>query len=141
MCSQIDNQQGGRSLAQCFSPPMNPGETGEEYTEVSRRYPGKRAAIALATKPAKPRLCVGEHVRVHFGVLDRDYPDVSIEGWAGTIMRTDDDRATPCLVRWDWNTLERAHSTRQGRRNQDGVASEEMWLAEDDLLVDPSSDY
>jgi hypothetical protein len=89
---------------------------------------------------APPRLWVGAHVRVHFGDLDRDYPDLSLEGWAGTIVRTNDDSATPCLVRWDWNTLERAEAIGHTRRKPNGLLSEEMWLAEDDLLVDPSAD-
>jgi len=89
---------------------------------------------------AKRRLWVGAHVRVRFGVLDSDYPDLSIDGWAGTIVRTNDDSTTPYLVRWDWNTLEHADPSGQARRKQDGLACEEMWLAEDNLLVDPSSD-
>jgi hypothetical protein len=97
--------------------------------------------MSYATMPtAQARLCVGTHVRVRFGVLDQDYPDVSIEGWTGKLMRTSDDSVTPCLVRWDWNTLERADSTGQGQRNQDGLVCEEMWLAEDDLSVEPSFD-
>jgi hypothetical protein len=77
---------------------------------------------------------------VNFGVLDRDCRDLSIEGWAGTIIRTNDASATPCLVRWDWNTLARADSTGEARTTQDGLAPEEMWLAEDNLLADPLSD-
>jgi hypothetical protein len=88
-----------------------------------------------------PQLWVGAHVRVHFGDLDQGFPDLSIEGWAGTITRTNDDRATPCLVRWDWNTLERANAIGHAPRKQNGFVPEEMWLAEEDLLVDPSTDY
>jgi hypothetical protein len=89
------------------------------------------------TPMADPRLSIGAHVRVRFGVLDPKYPDRSIAGWAGIIVRTNDTRATPCLVRWDWNTLEHAASNERTRRRQDGMVFEEMWLAEDDLLVDP----
>ena len=97
--------------------------------------------MSHATMPtAHPRLWVGAHVRVRFGVLDPDYPDLSIDGWTGTIVRTNDDSTTPCLVRWDWNTLEHAESTGHARWKEDGFASEEMWLAESDLLVDPLSD-
>jgi hypothetical protein len=97
--------------------------------------------MSYVTLPtADARLWVGAHVRVHFGARDRDYPDLSIEGWTGTIVRTNDESATPCLVRWDWNTLEHAHSTGQVPRTRNGRMSEEMWLAEDALLVNPSSD-
>ncbi len=93
----------------------------------------------VLTTTAPARLSVGTNVRVRFGVSDPDYPDLSIGGWAGTIVRTNDDSTTPCLVRWDWNTLAHADSTGQARRKLDGLASEEMWLAEEDLLADPSS--
>jgi hypothetical protein len=88
---------------------------------------------------APTQLSVGSNVRVRFGVLDPDYPDLFITGWTGTIVRTNDNRRTPCLVRWDWNTLEHADPTGQLRRKQDGLVLEEMWLAEEDLSVDPSS--
>jgi hypothetical protein len=89
---------------------------------------------------AKPRLWVGAHVHVRFGVLNPDYPDLSIDDWAGTIVRTNDDSMTPCLVRWDWDTLEHADPVGQSRRKEDGLTFEEMWLAEGDLVLDSSSD-
>jgi hypothetical protein len=90
------------------------------------------------TTMAPSPLSVGSNVRVRFGVLDPDYPDLTIGGWEGTIVRTNDRKTTPYLVRWDWNTLEHADSTGQARRKQDGLMFEEMWLAEEDLSVDPS---
>jgi hypothetical protein len=120
---------------------VNPGEAGAVCREPPSLYHNARNAMSDATTAtAKPRLSVGAHVRVRGGVLDPDYPDLSIDGWAGTIVRTNDDSMTPCLVRWDWNTLEHASPTGQSRRKGDGLAFEEMWLAEDDLLVDLSSD-
>jgi hypothetical protein len=84
---------------------------------------------------APARLSVGSYVRVRCGVLDPDYPDLTIGGWEGTVVRTNDRKTTPCLVRWDWNTLARADSTGLTRRKLDGLVFEEMWLAEQDLSV------
>ncbi len=93
--------------------------------------------VMTTMRPAQ--LSVGSYVRVRFGVLDPDYPDLTIGGWEGTIVRTNDRKKAPCLVRWDWNTLAHADSAGQARRKQDGLVFEEMWLAEEDLSLDPSS--
>ena len=91
--------------------------------------------VMTATMPT--RLSVGTNVRVRFGVADPDYPDSSIGGWAGTIARIDDDDTAPCLVRWDGNTLENADPAGRTQCERDDFALEEMWLAEEDLSVDP----
>jgi hypothetical protein len=120
---------------------MNPGEAGAVGSDRSHLDDKARTAMPhTTTATAKLRLSVGAHVHVRFGVLDPDYPDLSIDGWAGTIVRTNGDSMTPCLVRWDWDTLEHADPIGQSRREEDGLTFEEMWLAEDDLLVDPSSE-
>jgi hypothetical protein len=106
--------------------------------EVSQLDRKERIAMSHKTM-TDPQLGVGVCVRVRCGVVDPDYPDLSIAGWTGTIVQTNDDRATPCLVHWDWNTLEHADPAGQARRKQNGLEWEEMWLAEEDLLVDPAS--
>jgi hypothetical protein len=92
------------------------------------------------TMTTTTRLSVGTSVRVRYGVADPDYPDSSIEGWAGTIVRIDDDGTAPCLVRWDGNTLENANSAGCMQCERDDLDREEMWLAEEDLEDDWSVD-
>ena len=86
-----------RSFTQCLPTSMNPGEAGAVGSESPHLYHNAKTAMSdTTTATAKPRLSVRAHVRVRCGVLDPDYPDLSIEGWAGTIVRTNVDSMTPC---------------------------------------------
>jgi hypothetical protein len=85
----------------------------------------------------RSRLPVGTNVHVRFGVADPDYPDLSIDGWEGTVAQIDGDSTAPCLVHWNRSTLENTSPTSHVRSVHDDLVVEEMWLAEDDLLIDP----
>ena len=55
---------------------------------------------------------IGDKVRVRHGVLDNDYPDMPLGGWAGTISETHDDTY---LVRWSKETLAAIHPVYKSR--------------------------
>jgi hypothetical protein len=86
------------------------------------------------------RLAVGTNVGVRRGVADPNFPHLSIEGWSGTIVEIDENRAAACLVRWDGSTMEYADPVWRAPCERDGLVFEEMWLAEKDLSVDSNLD-
>ena len=80
-------------------------------------------------KSGSPRFQVGNKVRVKYGVIDPDFPDIPLGGWSGTIKeveQADDqidlrDRMGQANSRWHAPGLPQA--VRAGRtRNGDHVA-------------------
>ncbi len=83
-----------------------------------------------------PRFNVDDKVRVRSGVSDPDYDDLTIGGWAGTIVEAQNGTALTLLVRWSKQTLKGQSSVYRKRCERDGFDSNEMWLVEDDLEPD-----
>lgn len=77
---------------------------------------------------------VGDKVRVRHGVMDSDYPDMPLGGWAGTIAEIHDDGMF--TVRWSEETLASIHPIFQKRCEKDGLEFEVYWLGADDLEPD-----
>ena len=83
-----------------------------------------------------PQFTVGDKVQVCSGVLDPDYDDLTIGGWAGTVSEVQNGASPTLLVRWSKHTLERQSSIYRKRCERDGFDCSEMWLTEADLKLD-----
>jgi hypothetical protein len=73
-------------------------------------------------------------VRVKKGVMDVEYPDMPMGGWAGTISEIHKDGMY--TVRWSKETLAAIHPVFKKRCERDGMVLEEYWLGDDDLEPD-----
>jgi hypothetical protein len=89
---------------------------------------------AAATQLRSGRFAVGNHVRVRHGVVDIDYADLPLGGWAGIISAIDKDGM--CLLRWSEETLENIHPLYRKRCERDGADFEEYWVKQDDIEPD-----
>ena len=81
-----------------------------------------------------PRFKVGNNVRVRHGVMDVNYPDIPLGGWAGKIAEVHEDGMY--TVRWSRETLTNIHPVYKNRCEIDGYDIEEYWLRDDDLEPD-----
>src|SRR5437879_127541 len=82
-----------------------------------------------------PKFKIDDAVRVQRGVVDPDFDDVAIGGWAGVIA---EQHCEPpmYLVRWNQHTHDHIHPLYRRRCEREGFDNEEMWLAENDLEPD-----
>jgi hypothetical protein len=80
------------------------------------------------------QLRIGEKVRVRQGVVDNDYPDMPIGGWAGTISEIHDGNTI--VVRWNRETLASIHPVYKSRCENDGLDFEQYVIGADDLEPD-----
>lgn len=80
------------------------------------------------------RFKAGDKVRVPPGVMDTDYPDMPIGGWAGTIAEVHDDGMY--TVRWSEETLASIHPVFRKRCEKDGLEVESYWIGADNLEPD-----
>jgi uncharacterized protein YodC (DUF2158 family) len=103
----------------------------------------KRARNRRRSKPRPKKKCepspvakfkVGDKVRVKHGIRDTDYPDVPLDGWAGTISEVHEDGMY--TVQWNKETLANVHPVVKRRSEKDGTVLEEYWLGDDDLELD-----
>ncbi len=77
---------------------------------------------------------VGDRVRVKYGVMDPEYPDMPLGGWAGTIA--DIDECGIHVVQWSRETLASIHPIHKRRCKRDGLILRESWFEEADLEGD-----
>jgi hypothetical protein len=84
--------------------------------------------------PAPSRFKVGDQVRVKHGVMDTEYPDMPLGGWAGKI--TEVDRRAIYTVQRSPETLANIHPVYKKRCERDGMVLEEYWLQDEDLEPD-----
>ena len=94
---------------------------------------------AARNPTAVPRFSPGDAVCVRSGTMDPDCPEFVLGNWSGTIHNVRDDKPARYLVRWNEKTLKLLHAHYRRRREQDGLAVEEIWLTENDLELDESS--
>ena len=76
----------------------------------------------------------GDKVRVKHGIMDTDYPDMPLGGWAGTIAKIHDNGMY--TVRWSRETLAAIHPVFKKRCEKDGLVLEQYFLSADDLEHD-----
>ena len=84
-----------------------------------------------------PRFQMGDKVRVKYGVIDADYPDIPLGGWSGTIKEVaqSNDQIT-YEIEWDRRTLAGMHPVYRKRSERDSLDLETMWLGDEDLEAD-----
>jgi hypothetical protein len=78
---------------------------------------------------------VGDRVRVKRGVMDPDYPEFPLGGWAGSIVAVHPGERT-CTVRWNAQTLRGIHPIYKKRCERDGLGLEECVLSAMELEPD-----
>jgi hypothetical protein len=90
----------------------------------------------MSKKKPRPatRFGIGDKVRVRRGVMDSDYPDMPIGGWAGTVLEVQDDGT--CVVRWSGETQASIHPVFRNRCENDGLTFEEYCIDAGDLEPD-----
>jgi hypothetical protein len=82
-------------------------------------------------------LQIGAKVRVKYGVIDPDFPDIPLGGWTGTVTEVDQtgDEIT-YEINWDKRTLGAMHPIHRKRCERDGLELETTWLGEEDIEPD-----
>src|SRR5271167_1948166 len=88
-------------------------------------------------KSGSPRFQVEEKVRVKYGVIVPDFPEIPLGGWTGTVTEVEqtDDQIT-YEIEWDQRTLGGMHPVYRKRCERDGFEIESMWLGEEDIEPD-----
>jgi hypothetical protein len=76
----------------------------------------------------------GDKACVRHGVMDTNFPDIPIGGWAGTIAEVPDDGIF--TVRGSRETLASIHPVFRKRCEKDGLDFETYWVGADDLEPD-----
>jgi uncharacterized protein YodC (DUF2158 family) len=84
---------------------------------------------------ASLRFKIGDRIRVKRGVMDANYPDIPLGGWAGKIAEVHEDGMY--TIRWNRETLANIHPVYRNRCEIDGYDIKEYWLGDDDLEPDP----
>src|SRR5271166_3932484 len=88
-------------------------------------------------KSGSPRFQVGNKVRVKYGVIDPDFPDIPLGGWTGTVTEIiEHEGQINCVFKLDNRTLESIHPIYRKRCDRDGLDFETMDLGEEDLELD-----
>jgi hypothetical protein len=93
-------------------------------------------------RPDTLRFRVGDKVRVKSGVMDPDFEDIPLGGWAGTIKKieTSGDPITVEIV-WDKRTLAGMHPVYRLRCERDDLEMETMYLDEEDIERDDGTPF
>lgn len=91
----------------------------------------RRTKKSRSQHPAtRPRLTLGDVVRVKDGVMDPDYDGYCIGGWSGVIIALDTSEQTPmALIEWDASTQrDRIDPQVRQRAASQGLSVSQMWL-------------
>lgn len=84
--------------------------------------------------PPAAKLIPGQKVRVRRGVMDADYPEMPLGGWAGTIAEVHDDGMY--TIRWSKETLAAIHPVFKKRCEKESLEFGQYWIGADDLEPD-----
>jgi hypothetical protein len=84
-------------------------------------------------KSGSPRFRVGDKIRVKYGVIDPDFPDIPLGGWSGTVKAVDQKN---CELKWDKRSLTGMHPVYSKRCERDEFDLETMWLGEEEIEFD-----
>jgi len=91
-------------------------------------------------EPKTIRFKAGDKVRVKYGVIDPDFPDIPLGGWTGAITEIEAAAGQVTYeIRWDKKTLEGIHPVYRNRCERDGLEVETMWLGDEDLEPEDGS--
>jgi len=93
-------------------------------------------------RPDTPGFRVGDKVRVKSGVMDPDFEDIPLGGWAGTIKKvvTSGDPIT-VEIEWDKRTFAGMHPVYRKRCERDGLEMETMYLGDEDIELDDGTPF
>jgi hypothetical protein len=81
-----------------------------------------------------PAFKVGDAVRVKRRVIDPNFADIPLGGWAGVITEVEQAEGTiTYLIEWSKETLKSIHPVYRKRCERDGLELESMWLGEEDI--------
>lgn len=94
-----------------------------------RRWLGRRRG----KNSPKPAFAKGQLVRVKYGVVHDQYPDVPLGGWVGKIKRIGWLVPIGYAVHWTQPTLEKVHPVYFKRCERDDLKPHRQWLEEDQL--------
>jgi hypothetical protein len=87
--------------------------------------------------PGTPHFLVGDKVRVKYGVIDPDFPDMPLGGWTGTVTEIIEHKGQiDCVFKLDDRTLESIHPVYRKRCERDGLDFDTMGLGEEDIEPD-----
>ena len=106
----------------------------KDGVEVANTYEGIIVSKQKSNSSSAVEFQIGEKVRVRHGLMDTDYPDMPLGGWAGTIVEVRGDGMY--TVRWSKETLASIHPVFKKRCEKDGLVFEQYWLGADDLEDD-----
>src|SRR5262245_63610582 len=97
---------------------------------MARRKRRKTKKSRSQSPAARPRLTLGDVVRVKDGVMDPDYDGYCIGGWSGEIIALDTWEQTPmALIAWDASTQrDRIDPQVRRRAASQGLSVSQMWL-------------
>ena len=91
---------------------------------------------ALVPSEDGRRYSIGDTVRVRAGVIDPDFSDIPLAGWAGVIADIDETIPPLYLVRWTPDTLSRITPAYRVRCDREDMDADETWLLGKDLETD-----
>jgi hypothetical protein len=110
-------------LRRCFEEEMKPSVSPRQLTAIGEWY----------RKGEDEEYAVGDQVRVRHGTVDPDYPDLPLGGWAGTIVKIDEDGL--CHIKLNQATLDHIHPIYRKRCKRDDLHIEILDMHQED--VDP----
>lgn len=95
-------------------------------------------------EPKESLFVIGDKVRVRPGVIDPDWPDVPLGGWAGKVeswSESAEEGYDGFIVEVIWNreTLKQMPPICKVRSEREGLQYEKMYLREDELMPDDGS--
>ena len=111
-------------LRQCFEEEMKPSLNASQLTAIGGWY----------RKGEDEEFAVGDQVRVRHGTVDPDYSDLPLGGWAGTIVKVDDDGL--CHIKLNQATLDHIHPVYRKRCKRDDFHIEILDMDQEDLDPD-----
>ena len=94
------------------------------------------ASKALVPSEDGRRYSVGDAVRVRAGVIDPDFPDIPVSGWAGVIADRDGNDPPLYLVQWTRETLSQVTPVYRVRCDREGLDPKVSSLDGKDLEPD-----
>ncbi len=96
-------------LRRCFETQMKASVSQEQLSAIGE----------WCLKGGNGEFSVGDQVRVKYGTVDPDYPDLPLGGWAGTIVSIDKDLV--CRILLNSATLDQIHPVYRKRCQRDDL--------------------
>jgi hypothetical protein len=111
-------------LRHCYEQQMKASFSPEQLTAIGEWY----------LKGENEEFSIGDQVRVQYGTVDPNYPDLPVGGWAGTIVAIDEDLV--CEILLNPATLNQIHPIYRKRCQRDDLRIEILDMDQEDLEPD-----